>query len=153
VAVGGAVFLGFTQNQEVRGSSEMAVQEPVARAEGVPEMLEPAHEEMEDWRSFMLHLRAEDYTTYIDPVHHFSFAYPAAFHLASADTVEGGQIVVEHSTFPVRVGITIHPLDRSAELVEELNLMGEEYEAEPPEGVGEHSRVIREKTRRQLSHR
>jgi hypothetical protein len=38
---------GFAQSKEVRGSSETALEEPVARVDGAPVPLEPAHEETE----------------------------------------------------------------------------------------------------------
>ena len=46
-AIGGAVVFGFAQSKEARGSSETTLQEPVARADGAPETLDPAHEETE----------------------------------------------------------------------------------------------------------
>jgi hypothetical protein len=46
-AVGGVVLLGFTGNTEVRGSSATAEQEPVTRAEGVPETVPEAAQEAE----------------------------------------------------------------------------------------------------------
>jgi hypothetical protein len=133
--MGGAVVWGLTQNKEVRGSSETAVQEPIPRADGAPETLKPAHEETEDWHAYMLGLRAEDYATYTHAVQGFSFDYPKAFALLPATWEDEEVIDLYHPTLPLGIRVSVHPFDPNGEVFADLAAIPEEYELEPPEGA------------------
>jgi hypothetical protein len=133
-AIGGAVVWGSSE-VEVRGSSETAVQEVVARAEGVPGPVAPAREETEDWRAYLLGLEAEDYATYTDPVHGFSFDYPKAFELLPPTWGDEEVMDLYHPTLPLGIRVSVHLFDPHGELVWDLAGIPEEYELEAPEGA------------------
>ena len=110
-AVGGSGMLGFTQGHEVRGDS--ALHESVLHANDAPETLAPAHEEMVDWRAYMLRLEAEDFATHTDPAHGFSFEYPRGFELTSTrwESEWGEEDVTDlyHPLYPVGLRVSVFP--------------------------------------------
>lgn len=129
--VGGAVWLGLTQSTEVRGSTEMAVQEAVARAEGAPETLAPAA--YENPGAYLASLRAEDYTTYTHPTLGYAFRYPKGFTLMTQRDPEEDIALLVHSRFPLGVRVTVWPMD--PELFAYLSGLPEDYDWVAPEGA------------------
>jgi hypothetical protein len=132
-AICGAAFVALRHTSEVRGESE--VQEPMPRAKDAPETLEPAHEEAEDWRAYMLGLSADDYATFTHPVYGFSFDYPKAFALLTDHWGDEEVIELYHPRYALGIRVAVRPLDMRGELVSELKAMPESYTQEAPEGA------------------
>jgi hypothetical protein len=130
VAVGGAVAVGITHSTEVRGDTEMpAVLDAVPEAETADAL------SGEDPGAYLASLRAEDYTTYTDPVHGFSFDYPKEFALLSATWEDEEVVDVYHPTLALGIRVRIQPVDPDGELAAWLTSLPEEYELEPPDGA------------------
>jgi hypothetical protein len=116
-AIGRAVVLGVTQSKEVRGSSETALQEPVARVDGVAETEhEPVPEDSAglsaDIRAeaYLRELRTSDLTTYTHPSGAFSFRYPKDFELLTSSPDADEQVVnVLHPDLALEIWIAVYP--------------------------------------------
>jgi hypothetical protein len=63
---------------------------------------------------YFLHLRANDYTTYTDPVYGFSFPYPADFAVSNffADDGETYVALLENSRLNLGIQIVVTPTDQ-----------------------------------------
>jgi hypothetical protein len=138
-AIGGAVVWGVAQSPEVRGSSEVAVQEAAAHVEGVPEMLADAVPEAgavpsaQDLAEYLGHLRAEDYTTYTHPTLGYAFRYPKDFTLMTQLDPQEDIALLGHPRWPLGVRVTVLPMD--PELFAYLSALHEDYDWEAPEGA------------------
>lgn len=77
----------------------------------------------------------EDYATYTDAVHGFSFAYPKDFELLPATWEDEEVIDLHHPTLPLGIRVSVRPFNPHGELVAELAAMPDEYELEAPEGA------------------
>jgi hypothetical protein len=114
-AVGGAEVLALTRSNEVRGSSETAVQEPVARVEGAPEMMPEAADApaapdegaglSADDRAaaYLRQLRTSDLTTYVHPSGAFLFRYPRDFELLTQRNEDEQVVNVLHPHLPLEI--------------------------------------------------
>jgi hypothetical protein len=126
-AIGGAVVWGVAQSAEVRGSSEVAVQEAVPEATTVPSA--------QDLAGYLGNLRAEDYARYTHPRYGFSFTYPEEFILGTA--VWGEEDVTDLWLARYRLGmrVTVRPIEGSEEILADLTSLPADFNAEPPQGA------------------
>jgi hypothetical protein len=123
-AVGGAVVLGLASSTEVRGDSVLQ--------RVVPEESTPAPERAVE---YLLHLDAEDYTTYTDPVYGFLFRYPKDFELLTASWEDEEVVDLYHPTLPLGIRVSTRPFDPHGELFAALASLPDEYDMEAPEGA------------------
>jgi hypothetical protein len=85
--------------------------------------------------AFLLGLSANEVATYTDPVHGFSFLYPAAFRL-STSTVESEDVVyAEHPSLPLAIEVRVSPMAERTAKVEELKALPADYDQQTPDGV------------------
>jgi hypothetical protein len=123
--VGGTVFFGLSGDQEVRGDTVLD--------EVLPEAVTPTPDPVAD---YVLHLRAEDYTTYTHPTLGFSFRYPKDFDLLTATWGDEEVVEVHHPILSLSIRVSTRSFDPDVGLFAELASLPDDYEREPPEGAG-----------------
>ena len=105
---------------------------------------------------YLLHLNAEDYTTYTDPVAHVSFAYPRDFSLESgvndSPNIENAYVVASHPDLPLGMQLRWWPLPAYDDLRDEVFSRLADNEVEAPEGVSGRAVAWIEKDMPEVGH-